>query len=251
MQRLGDHRALGIAAVVFGLAWSGASVEIAGQSRAALSGVVWDEVSNEPLAGVLLTIVEPRLDARTDENGAFSFPEVPQGESLLRVTRSGYASLVEELSVVGDEITFLQLTLAPLTATLAELLVIVDGTDPRSDPSQTLLEVEGGDPRTVADLLQGRIPGLDLRRNMGSAAGGARVQVRGVNSLSLNNEPLFYLDGIRVSSGAEGIHILESIPASWVRRIRILKGPSAQYPDVSNGVILIETRMPDRTEPER
>jgi outer membrane cobalamin receptor len=83
--------------------------------------------------------------------------------------------------------------------------------------------------------------GLDLNRNQGSAAGGARVQVRGANSMSLTNEPMFYVNGIRISARAGDMHSLEMIPASWVKQVRVLRGPSAQYPDAFNGVVLIET----------
>ncbi len=86
---------------------------------------------------------------------------------------------------------------------------------------------------------------------MGTAGGGASVQLRGVNSLSLSNEAVIFVDGIRISPrmGSFGerssveLHALEMIPAANVARIRILRGPAAtaRYPDTSNGVILVET----------
>jgi hypothetical protein len=216
------------------MALAGMSVPAGGQARPGLSGVVLDALSERPLAGVVLTLSELHLVSQTDDDGTFAFPELRGGEYTLRVGLDRYASSVEQVSIAENEAIFMQVALAPVAVALAELLAVVDG------PSQGI-RPESGDPRTAADLLQSSVPGLNLRRNMGSASGGARVQLRGVNSLALSNEPTLYLDGIRISSRAGEVHTLETIPASSVKRIRIIRGPSAQYPEASNGAILIET----------
>ena len=226
-----------VAPAVLAIALAGTSVPAGGQARSGLSGVVLDALSERPLAGVVLTLDE-HLVTQTDAAGGFAFPELRGGEHTLRVDLDRYASSVEQVSIAEHEAIFLQVALAPVAVALAELLAVVD------DPSREI-RPESGDPRTAADLLQSRVPGLNLRRNMGSASGGARVQVRGVNSLALSHEPTLYLDGVRISSRAGEVHALETIPASSVKRIRIIRGPSAQYPEASNGAILIETSQAD------
>ena len=74
----------------------------------------------------------------------------------------------------------------------------------------------------------------------------------------LNNDPVIYVDGIRVSdrTGAAQVHILELIPAEDVERIRILRGPAAAaaYTDANSGIILVETRRgggPEDGDPVR
>ncbi len=63
----------------------------------------------------------------------------------------------------------------------------------------------------------------------------------------LNNDPVIYVDGVRVSDrlGDAQVHVLELIPAEDVERIRILRGPAAAaaYADAANGIILVETRL--------
>jgi hypothetical protein len=200
----------------------------------------------------MLMILETQRSVVTDANGEFSFPELTPGEVVLSVGLDGYASVVESLEIASNELGFVHLRLTPLFAALDEILVIAERSFGRAGYHDASVQNDDGVLGTAADLLEGKVLGLDLRRNAGSAGGGARVQLRGPSSLFLSNEPVIYVDGVRISSrirsldsrNSAGLHSLEMIPASVVERIRVLRGPSAgaQYPDATNGVILIETR---------
>ena len=246
------------AALAVGIFLSGPHFAVEGQvstdrDSASLMGIVLQEGSDQPLPGATLMILETQRSVVTDANGEFSFPELTPGKVVLRAGLDGYASVVESLEVASNEVGFVQLRLPPIFAALDELFVIAERSFGRAGYQEASVRNDDGDLGTAADLLEGKVLGLDLRRNSGSAAGGARVQVRGPNSLFLSNEPVIYVDGIRVSSRfgsldsrtSVGLHALEMIPASVVERIRVLRGPSAgaRYPDANNGVILIETRQ--------
>ena len=85
------------------------------------------------------------------------------------------------------------------------------------------------------------------------------MEIRGRGSFTGSNAPAIYLDGMRINDRAGGVlpgnpdaqnlHVLETIPASEVKQIRVLRGPaaSARFADSVNGVILIELR---KGEPE-
>ena len=233
-----------VIAVAAGVLLCSPPVALEGQ-RASLSGVVLEEGTDRLLAGVRLTVVEAQIEVLSDETGGFSFPALPPGEFQLRASLEGHVSLSEPLTVEVGETAFLQLRLASLAAALQELLVFGD----RSG-SEVLASDDAGH-ASAADLLESQLPGLSLRRNTGSAGGGASVQLRGVNSLSLSNEAVIYVEGIRISPrmgsfeerGSVELHVLEMIPAASVAGIRVLRGPAAtaRYPDTSNGVILVET----------
>ncbi len=239
-------------ALAVGIFLSGPHFAVEGQASASLMGIVLQEGSDQPLPGATLMILETQRSVVTDENGEFSFPELTPGEVVLRAGLDGYASVVESLEIASNEVGFVQLRLTPLFAALDEIFVIAEQSSGRAGYQEASVQNDDGDLGTAADLLEGKVLGLDLGRNTGVAGGGARVQLRGPNSLSLSNEPVIYVDGIRISSrigrldsrNSAGLHALEMIPASIVERIRVLRGPAAgaQYPDANNGVILIETR---------
>ncbi len=241
------------AALAVGIFLSGPYYAVEGQASASLMGIVLQEGSDQPLPGATLMILETQRSVVTDNNGEFSFPELTPGEVVLRAALDGHASVVESLEVASNEVGFVQLRLTPLFAALDEILVIAERSSGRAGYQEASVQNDDGNLGTAADLLEGRVLGLNLRRNTGSAGGGARVQLRGPSSLFLSNEPVIYVDGIRISSrtgsldsrNSAGLHPLEMIPASAVERIRVLRGPSAwaQYPDANNGVILIETRQ--------
>ena len=217
---------------------------------ASLQGVVIEEGSGIPLSDVAVAVVEDSQVATTDANGQFLLQGLAPGSIGLRVSRDGYVTVVERLEISGGELGFVQLRLPALATALQELMVFGERTG--GGASEANIGSDQGEHATAADLLESRIPGLNLRRGAGSAGGGANIQLRGVNSLFLSNEAVIYVDGLRISPltgrsldsrSSSELNALEMIPASSVARIRVLRGPAAStlYPDGSNGVIVVET----------
>ena len=212
-----------------------------------VAGTVLNVGNDEPLKGVTVTVLEGDFQAVTDEEGRFFFSDLPTAEVTLRVELSGYASVVERVILTPVEVGVLQVRLAPIFATLSELLVTVDKSAPSASADVEVLSRDGN-ASTAFDLLVEKIPGVNA--SLFQNRGGSRIRIRGSSSLTLSNDPAIYLDGIRINprgmstSASSGLHALELIPASQVERIQILKGPSAtgQYGDAAHGVVLIETR---------
>jgi TonB-dependent SusC/RagA subfamily outer membrane receptor len=101
-------------------------------------------------------------------------------------------------------------------------------------------EWEGTQARTVEELLQGRVAGVQVFRN---AAGGISVRIRGTGSIMGNNEPLYVIDGMPVMAGRSGA--LVGINPHDIERIDVLKdaGSTAIYGSRgANGVILVTTK---------
>jgi TonB-linked SusC/RagA family outer membrane protein len=104
----------------------------------------------------------------------------------------------------------------------------------------------------LADVLQGRVAGVNLATAAGTVGASQRIRIRGANSLSLSNEPLLFLDGVLVSNAKGGISLggqdysrLNDVNPEEIESIEILKGPaaSAMYGSAAaNGVILLTTK---------
>ena len=95
--------------------------------------------------------------------------------------------------------------------------------------------VRQGTVTTMADMLEGRVPGLEVRRLSG---GGVSLRIRGERSLLASGEPLIVVDGIPV----EGAGLLADMDPRDVKRIEVLKdaGSLAAYGSRgANGVLLI------------
>ncbi len=103
---------------------------------------------------------------------------------------------------------------------------------------------------TLADALQGKVPGLNIVQ-VGGAAGAGLASIRGSNSLR-SGQPLVYLDGIRINQitatglrGAHSIPLFEYVNVADIDRIEVLRGPAAtiEYGSAAaDGVIRIYTR---------
>jgi TonB-dependent SusC/RagA subfamily outer membrane receptor len=96
-----------------------------------------------------------------------------------------------------------------------------------------------GTATNLADLLEGRVPGLEVRR---LANGRVSLRIRGDRSLNSNNEPLIVLDGVPMSPDNA---VLQDLDPRDVASISVLKdaGSLAAYGSRgANGVILITTK---------
>jgi TonB-linked SusC/RagA family outer membrane protein len=137
---------------------------------------------------------------------------------------------------------------------LEEVVVVGYGTVRKSDltgsvGSIRVDNVKGINIRSVDQILQGQTSGLHMVQSSGMPGASSTVRIRGGNSISGGNEPLYVIDGVPIYPGATGsqtdLNPLNSIPTSDIESIEVLKDASSTAIYGSrgaNGVIIITTK---------
>ena len=224
-----------------------------------VAGTVVDAAALRPLEAVQITVVGSGQEARTDGTGWFAIGHLTGSAVTLQVRRLGYRPLSQTVRV-GDR---------ALRLVLREVAVALDAVVVTGTPGGTEARAVGNavgtiDARKVLDvapvtqtqdLLGARIPGLTILPNQGNVGTGGTTEVRGVSSVSLTNEPLIYVDGIRVDNnpnagpvirnGREVSRINDFNPED-IDSIEVIKGPAAATiygTEASRGVIQMFTRQ--------
>jgi TonB-linked SusC/RagA family outer membrane protein len=222
---------------------------IAQQTGRRITGTVTDE-SGVPIVGA--NIVEKGLSngTSTDVDGNFSF--IVNDDAILQVSYIGY--ITQEIKVLSPSGTPLMIRLIENAQTLEEVVVIGYGTVRKSDltgsvGSVRVDNVKGISLRSVDQILQGQASGLHMVQNSGMPGASSTVRIRGGNSISGGNEPLYVIDGVPIYPGATGsqtdLNPLNSIPTSDIESIEVLKDASSTAIYGSrgaNGVIMITTK---------
>jgi len=172
-----------------------------------VSGLVTDSATHAPLAEVTVQVEGTTLATGTSVDGRYRIVGIPAGTVVVRVRRIGYASVTRRITIVdGQSIT----ADFALTASAVELGgVVVTGTAGETERIQQPAVVGTIDAASVVraapisdvtQLLQGRIPGLVVSPSSGTAGTAARINLRGAASVSLSNQPLVFIDGVRVEA---------------------------------------------------
>ncbi|MEJ5962586.1 SusC/RagA family TonB-linked outer membrane protein [Pedobacter immunditicola] len=167
-------------------------------AAALVQGVVNDE-SGSPLPGVSVTVKGSNTVVTTDSNGKFQI-DAPSATSVLVFSYVGY--LPKEVTV-GDQKT-INVKLEPNNTTLENVEIVSIGYGSLSAKEVTSAVTHVGaekfrqsGSRNPLDLIQGKVPGLQLTRTGGSNPnGGVSVQLRGAITLTGSSSPLFVIDGI-------------------------------------------------------
>ena len=224
-----------------------------------ITGTVNDE-SGLPLPGVTVQVKDSdNLGAVTNFDGVFTIA-IPSGaKQSLVLSYVGYAT--EEVDV-SEKPTF-TLNMQVDTDELEEVVVIGYGTVLKKDISGSISSVSVNDEvatqsNSVDQLLQGRASGVQVIQNSAAPGSGISVKIRGTSSLRGNNEPLYVIDGIIISSAGEDVlptgggntgqqtqNGLNGINPSDIESIQVLKDASATAIYGSrgaNGVVLITTK---------
>jgi TonB-linked SusC/RagA family outer membrane protein len=229
-----------------------------------VQGTVTDAGTGAALAEVLVSITGTALQAVTDVRGAYHITGVRPGPVTVQVRKIGFRTV--ELRVVLQAGQTYTGDAQMQTSVVALDEVVVTGTAgelKRRAQAATVADINVADivpiapVSTVAQVLQSRVPGISVLGSAGSAGASTQIRVRGASSISLSNEPLLYIDGIRVASGATGAQggvggvggqlydrINEIDPAD-IESIEMVKGPAAATlygADASTGVIQIITK---------
>jgi TonB-dependent starch-binding outer membrane protein SusC len=201
-----------------------------------IKGTVKD--AKGPLAGVTITQKNTGNAVISNENGAFSI-QLIEGQKVIQLSMTGFS--MQELDVSSNNDLNVQLETS--VASLGEVVVVGYGTQKRSDLTGSVATVKASKladrvTSNPLDALSGQVPGLNIYNNAGRPGGNLTVNLRGFNSISASNSPLFVIDGI---VGAD----LQMLNPSDIETVDVLKDASSTAIYGSrgaNGVIIVTTK---------
>jgi TonB-linked SusC/RagA family outer membrane protein len=224
-----------------------------------VDGKVTDKGTQRPLEDARVVIPGTTLEARTNSAGEYHFFNVRAGSTVIGVYRIGYKAVSDTVRVVAGGTVTQNFQMASSLVTLSEM--VVTGTAGNLErkaqaalvSSVSVAGVIADAPITsVANLLQSRVPGVALTTQSGTAGTGTTIRIRGASSINLSNQPLLFVDGIRILEGQVGsgqsgqvYDRLNDLNPDEIESIEVVKGPAAATlygADASAGVIQIITK---------
>ncbi|RNI31267.1 SusC/RagA family TonB-linked outer membrane protein [Rufibacter latericius] len=219
---------------------------LAQTAKRTITGRVTAASDNSGMPGVSVVVKGTTNGSSTDANGNFSLEA--GNTDVLVVTFIGYVS--QEVPVGSN--TTINVSLREDAQTLNEVVVTGYGELRKNDltGAQTTINaaaIEKTVNTTIEQAIQGRAPGVYVTQNTGAPGGGISVNIRGVNSISGTNEPLYVIDGVQISGEItpRGSNPLSALNPSDIESMEILQGPSATAiygSRATNGVVLITTK---------
>lgn len=226
-----------------------------------ITGTVTDQRSGQPLPSVQVNIVGTMIGALSDAQGRFRIVGAPAGPVRLRARLLGYAAV--EHSVTLEEGNPATVDFALTSSPLSLDAVVVTGTAGGSQIREIGNAVGRVDAAKISEtspavnvqqLLGQRDPGVVVQPAAGMVGAGSAIRIRGTSSLSLTNQPIIYVDGVRIDNNAAGgpsirqgrtAARLNDFNPEDIESIEIIKGPAAATlygTEASNGVIQVLTK---------
>jgi TonB-linked SusC/RagA family outer membrane protein len=184
---------------------------------------------------------------------------VTAGQVALRVVRIGFGGQTKTVTVTAAQTTTADFQLTAVVMKLNPIVTTATGQQRRIEVGNAIAQVNAVDivqtqaVSQVADLLVSKAAGVTVFTGVQTGAG-TRIRIRGTSSLSLSNNPIFIIDGIRVegTTGSSSISVGGTTPArigdinpEEIASIEVVRGPSASTlygTDAANGVIVITTK---------
>jgi TonB-dependent SusC/RagA subfamily outer membrane receptor len=226
-----------------------------------IRGTVYDKETNNPLPAASVIIVGTQLGSATDVNGNYIIKNVKPGTYKVQARFIGYGAQTKEVTVRPGETATVDFYLSPTALQLDEVVVTGTGTalEKRSVGNTvgtvTIKDIEIAPVRSITEVLQGRVSGLVALPSSGQAGSAAAIRLRGLISVSQSNQPLIYVDGVRIDNaqidygtvwtgGQHPSRLNDIIPAD-IERIEVIKGAAATTlygTQAANGVIQIFTK---------
>lgn len=229
------------------------------QNTGTVTGAVTNETTGEPMAGVQVLVAGTNIGTITGENGRYILRNVPAGQQTIRATFIGFSRGSQTVAVPAGGTATVDFQLHASAIELEGLVVsAATGREQRQrelGTNVTSINIEDLNPAPItslAEALGGRSSGVVMQDVGGTTGTSQRIRIRGANSLNLSNEPLIFVDGVRIDQGQSGFGVggqepsrLNDLNPSDIANIEVVKGPaaSAMYGTAAaNGVLLITTK---------
>lgn len=218
-------------------------IRAVGQWPGEVAGTVTDAASGAPVEAALVELPGAGRAARTDGAGRFRLRALEPGEHRIVVSRTGYAAREASVEVANGRVSRLAIHLQPVATAVEGVRAVAERDRIETGTRVTRAEIEASGARTAAEVLE-RVPGVVVRSTgVGSAQ---TVSVRGGSADAV----LVLVDGAPANDPVTGEADLSAISAGGVESVTVLPGArTARYgPRAEAGVVLIETRAPDRRQ---
>ena len=220
-------------------------LQLMAQTRT-IKGEVTDAQNGEALIGATVMVEGEKGGTVTDFDGNFSL-QVSSSAKKIKVSYIGY---IDKVLSISDK---MKVKLESDSKALADVVVIGYGTARKSDLTGSVATVKSKDfnkglVSSPEQLINGKVSGVQIMSNSGSASAGSTIRVRGGASLNASNDPLIVLDGVPLEQGGisgNSSNFLSMINPSDIESMTVLKDASstAIYGSrASNGVIIITTK---------
>lgn len=238
-----------------------------------ISGRVADAQRGGPVSDVQVYIPDTNLGTLTRTDGRYLLVNVPVGTHEVVAERIGRATQSQTVTVGAGETVTLDFRLESEALGLDEIVVTgTAGASRRREIGNTIAQINvedvPGRPTDVNDLLRSSAPGLEIGPTGGEFGQAPTIRLRGNSSMAMSNNPIVYIDGVRVRSepnafvagvdnrGIRGSVVqtspLSGINPSDIERIEVIKGSAATTlfgTEASAGVIQIFTKSGSRGAP--
>lgn len=259
-----------LASFVTALALVVVSHPISAQQEAVVRGQVVDASTGKPLDGVGVRIRDTQTGTLTDDDGAYELRLTRTGSVELVAGIIGYSEATRSVTLQPGESVTVDFRLRPTRIKMDALVATVGGEQIERKATGTSVgdidasqAVDQGAVSSFSDVLNARSEGVTVERSSGMTGMGSRVRVRGVSSLTQDNNPLIVIDGVRANNntdfdafatGGQSTSRFDDLDPNQIESIQVMKGPTAAAlygSEASPGVIIVETRSGSmETEPE-
>jgi TonB-linked SusC/RagA family outer membrane protein len=209
------------------------------QQKITVHGTVEDAQTGKTLPGVNILVVGTSTGSATGSDGTYKLT-APSSSDTLRFSFIGYQT--KNVPINGR--TTINVSLESQVVSGQQMVVIGYGQQKKEDLTGAVTSVDAEElsksasVRNVSQALQGRVAGVSVKKNSSAPGGSVSIRIRGNNSISSSNKPLYVVDGFPMPNGFE-------VNPDEIKNIEVLKSASATAIYGSrgaNGVILITTK---------
>ncbi len=237
------------------------------QGAGTITGRVTDAKTAQGLPGATVAVVATDSRARTDATGRYTITGLAAGRYSVTARALGYAPSTQAVVVSADSAARAPFGLVQVAATLEEVVTTGAGLQRRVELGNAIATINADSvvrtaPITnLTDVISGRVPGVDVVQTSGMAGSGPAIRIRGRGSVTLSNDPIYIIDGVRMDGSPGGLvdafastvgistnpagSRLNDVDPDEIETIEVLRGPSASTEygtDAANGVVVITTK---------
>jgi TonB-linked SusC/RagA family outer membrane protein len=215
--------------------------------------------TDRPIDQAQVAVAGTLIGGLTNAEGRVVIRGAPSGNQTIRVLRVGFAEAKQAVNIRPGEENSIEIKLNRVAVDLSPVVVTATGTQLRKEVGNTVATIDAAKTvelapiKTVADLLAARTSNLVVTTGTQTGSG-SRTRIRGVASMSLSNEPIFVIDGVRMTADVSNSALFtggaqpsrsSDINPDEIESIEIVKGPSAAAlygTAAANGVVVIQTK---------